>query len=89
MKTIHKFRLTLSREQIIMMPQDAKVLCVQEQAGSICIWAEVFTNEPLVEHHFWVVGTGQEITPDMDAMPYIGTVQDDRLVWHVYGGIEL
>jgi hypothetical protein len=85
MKTVHKFRLTETGRNTVVLPIGAKVLHVGMQAGVPCIWAYVDTTQPLEERSVYVFGTGWEMS-DVPEMPtYHGTAHtDDSLVWHVF-----
>lgn len=79
------WKLTLSPQfPVIAMPKGAKVLCVHEQRGEVCLWAEVNTNAEQEFRTFEVYGTGHAI-PDGKGK-YIGTafLAGQSLVFHVY-----
>lgn len=66
------------------MPEGAKILHVAEQAGSICLWAEVETQATQKQRHISVYGTGQRM-PDNPGT-FIGSVllHVGALVFHIY-----
>ena len=68
------------------MPLSPKPRWVGKQGSIITLWAEVDPDRKLTTHRFWMVGTGREIP---DSVPYIGTVDDDPYIWHIYGPIEM
>jgi hypothetical protein len=78
---IFKYSLDLVEKQKIEMPTNAKILSVQDQRGTICIWAEVgdYTE---TGRTFRIVGTGHQI-PD-ESLNFIATVQQGDFVWHIY-----
>lgn len=82
MTTIWKFRLKLHSHQTIPVPSGAKPLCVQIQGGSVCIWLEVVPDNPICERIVRVCGTG--IPMNTAHSQYVGTVQQNDFVWHVY-----
>ena len=86
MKTIWKF--TLQPDNLIMrMPLDAKILHVDEQHGSICLWAEVDDKQPREKRVFEICGTGHEMIEQMGiSREYIGTakMQGGTFIFHVY-----
>lgn len=84
-KKIYKYKLELTEEQIVNMPQGSKILSTQLQDGSICLWAMVDTEKPFKQRDIRIYGTGSKIT-DLDK--YIGTVQDGRYVWHVWERLD-
>ncbi len=81
MKTIWKFPLDLKEHQTVAMPSGARVLSVQMQQGTPTIWAVVNPSSEHTFRHVFVVGTGQYVPEDKT---YIGTVQMEAYVWHVY-----
>lgn len=84
MNTIHKFNLAVTDTQSVSMPKGAKVLCVQVQNGTICLWARVWTEAEYELRTFLVVGTGNPF-PESNRPPlYIGTVQQPPFVWHIF-----
>lgn len=82
MKTIHKFPLATTDLQVIYAPTTFKPLCVQVQNDRITLWAEVDTDQPNTEWDIAIVGTGHNMYATYTN--YIGTVQLDGLVWHIY-----
>jgi len=86
MKTIYKFPIFTDDVQKISVPKGAKILCVQNQFGTPCVWAVVDPNEKRKEditvHTF---GTGHPIE-NYSPGGYIGTyqLQDGGLVFHVF-----
>lgn len=67
----------------IRMPVGAAVVSVQEQGGMICIWARVHPNRDTVARRFLVRGTGRPLA-GAEAGQYLGTVQLQPYVWHVF-----
>jgi hypothetical protein len=72
-------------EQVIKMPKDAQILCVQTQFGNACLWALVDDTQPMTERRIRVHGTGHEVR-DVGFLHYIGTFQihGGALVFHVF-----
>jgi hypothetical protein len=83
MRTIFKYPLRVTDVQKLELPKGATILSVQEQSGTLCLWAEVETPSKTSARTFEVIGTGNPISM-ADNRVYIGTVQMDGLVWHVY-----
>ena len=82
MTMIWKFSLDAPGPVIaVMMPEGARVLSVQMQAGRPQMWAAVNTEAPEVTRLFRVVGTGMQLPAVSD---YIGTIQSPPFVWHVF-----
>lgn len=84
MKTIFKYHLSITEEQVLEVPRSFKPLCVQLQNGAIQVWGEVDPHSDILHLPFFVVGTGGVVPPE--ATHYVGTVQmmGGNLVWHVY-----
>lgn len=84
-KRIFKYPLeVISDDQHINMPTDAEILDIQNQDGSIVLWALVNPEPALYDcRRFRIFATGQEIPFNLN-LKYIGTVQTDSLVWHVF-----
>jgi len=86
MKTIYKYPLRIQGHQILELPKDqAQILHVGEQNGSITVWAIINTEQEEMEsHNVWIYGTGHDIE-DAEKLKHLGTVQmRDGLVWHVF-----
>ena len=83
MKVIWKYAIP-NLENVIAMPEGAKVLCVHTQRGEPQIWALVDPNAPKVTRTIHIHGTGHPV-PD-DPGTYIGTIQlaCGGLVFHVF-----
>jgi hypothetical protein len=86
-KAIWKFPIATTDAQLIPMPVGARLLTVQTQDESPCIWAEVSPAAEPVDRIIYVHGTGH--TFDHDAS-YLGTYQvmGGMLIFHVYDGGE-
>jgi hypothetical protein len=82
MRTIYKYPLTLAAVQKIEMPLGAELLAVQIQGKQICIWAVVNPEEEENVQTFYIVGTGHPMPEGR--VRFLGTVQDDPFVWHVF-----
>lgn len=83
-KAIWKFPLNLLNVQQVSMPTGARVLSVQLQGDTICLWAEVDPKAEQQPRDFYIVGTGHEYNPR--GLEYRGTVQTGVYVWHVFEG---
>lgn len=81
---IFKYPLTLPNN-IIRMPLNAHVLCVQMQRGYPTLWATVDPDNGTHERTFNFFGTGHELPDDIYKHVYIDTVQfEDGTVWHCF-----
>jgi len=84
-RTIWKFPLPVADRILVDMPFGAKVLTAQRQGPFLCLWAEVYSDRSTVSRIFRVFGTGHEMPAEFGYEDrYVGTVQFDGLVWHVY-----
>lgn len=84
---IWKYPIDLTGFQVVLMPEGAKILCVQIQNGKICLWARVDSNLAGQDRKILIRGTGQEYDVRFPYIEeYIGTVQhaNGNLVWHVF-----
>lgn len=83
MKTIYKYELEIQDTQVITMPMNSKILSVQKQGLSVWLWAIVDTQFSNTYYTFNIVGTGNPM-PDEPIGDYIGTIQVNGFVWHVF-----
>jgi hypothetical protein len=85
MKIIYKYPLALTGEQVLELPQAARILDIQMQGFELCAWAEIDKSMPSKERKIVLIGTGNPINykPPQHLM-YISTVQIDGMVWHFY-----
>lgn len=89
MHTIHKYVVTPPRFGFttITMPRHAEPLSVGIQGDHIVLWANVDTEEPMVEHRICVFATGERLALEHLRAPerFLGTVQfPGPLVFHVF-----
>ena len=84
MKTIFKYPLSTTDEQVIDMPADAEILCVQVQRDVPCVWARVTDGPCCKPVKILVFGTGHPI--EQNPGRYVGTYQlhGGAVVFHVY-----
>lgn len=88
MKTIYKYKLEVTDEQVIQLHSDYKILSVKEQYSELVLWAVVDTEKPKTNVTISIVGTGHEIKERDELFSYweyIDTVMSyNGLVWHVF-----
>lgn len=84
MTKIYKYPFVIDDRVSLEMPEGAKVLSVQYQHSTPCIWAMVDTLRPSKVRRFRVFGTGHDLP--RAGLAFIGTIQDEPvgLVWHVF-----
>jgi hypothetical protein len=83
--TIWKFPLTLTECQQVLMPEGAKIMTAQIQAGDLYLWARVNPAAARRGRVIRIIGTGHAIEND-DCLHYIASVQANggALVWHIF-----
>lgn len=83
MHRIHKYYLEAKEEpQSIQLSENAKVVHVGEQYGSVTIWVEENPNEEKTVRTFYVIGTGWDFG---SGLKHCGTVVTNiGFVWHIY-----
>jgi len=86
--TIYKYPIPLVDEPHIVMPRRAVILSVDEQFGQPVLWAQVDTDYPTVTRKLRVVGTGGPAR-GTKLSNFLGTVQIEDLVWHIFDEGEL
>ena len=89
MKTIYKYTLELTNRQTIQVPVGAETLHVGIQRGQICVWILIDLNPDVQDVEmgnkvFHIFGTGNPTTKELEDKRYIGTVQLDDYVWHIF-----
>lgn len=82
MTTIYKYEFPIEDTVPLYLPRGAKPLCVQLQDGTPCIWMQVVPSNSSVTRNLRIFGTGQPIATDR--LSYVGTIQMEQYVWHVY-----
>jgi hypothetical protein len=68
------------------MPGEVRVLSVDVQGGTPCLWALVEPEQAVKVHEFRLIGTGHPIYIDPINMRFIGTFQlhDGRIIFHLF-----
>lgn len=82
MKTIHKYPLDVVDSQEVIMPTNSRILTVQVQQDTPCLWAEVDTTLESTARVIVTRGTGHPLSENM---VYLGSYQlrEGALVFHV------
>jgi len=83
MKTIYKYVLQIEDEQYINTYEGHKILLIAEQAGTLCLWAEVDTEHLPEALKILIIGTGHVINPAL-TIDHLGSAVVGAFVWHVY-----
>jgi hypothetical protein len=79
---IHKYQIPIINSFNILLPVTAVILSFQMKNNNAFIWVIVDEIEPPIPRNFRLVGTGHNI--DFLIAQYIGTIQDDIFVWHLF-----
>ena len=66
------------------MKRVEKFLDLKVVDNKITLWAIVDENTIERFYNFSIIGTGEQITEDIEFMKYLGTVILDSFVWHVF-----
>lgn len=86
MKRIFKYELIVADHSKLCLPIGSRILSVQVQRGTVCLWAIV--DEYQKELRFvdiYMYGTGQHVSDaDLAGKRFAGTVQLGDLVCHVF-----
>lgn len=86
--TIYKFTLQCRFDvQTIGMPVGCRILKIAYKDGAgVCIWGVCDPNAEMETKTFHVVGTGEPIP---EGMVWLETVVVNRMVYHIFGEVEL
>lgn len=81
---IWKWQIEITDRQTVMMPDGAKLLDVQMQGDTCCVWALCDETAPKKPRHIAIYGTGNPV-PDEPGV-YVATfqVRGGALVFHVF-----
>jgi hypothetical protein len=87
-KKVFKYEIHQPQDEITLpMPKGAEILTVQEQKGTVCVWALVNPENETERRLFRMAGTGHPIHYDMGInYKYINTFQlfEGDLVFHLF-----
>ena len=83
--TVWKYALKATAQQLVSIPQGAKLLHVAEQHGELCLWAHVDPSQSVEDRGIAIIGTGHN-APDPGQMDHVGSVlmHGGALVFHVF-----
>lgn len=90
MKTIYKYSLKVTDEQVVKLPQQSQILSVQQQGTGLQLWAMVDSDAPVEDVTIEIFGTGNPIPniPVGVRREFISTVQMNSFVWHVFKQVQ-
>lgn len=85
--SVWKFPLPIADDVVLEMPVGARVLAVDTQHETICLWALVDPDAETQQRGFCVRGTGHPFTGSEGE--YLGTamLRDGVLVFHVFEAV--
>jgi hypothetical protein len=88
-KVVWKYPLELKDEQIIEMPANARMLCVQMQGETPSLWVLVDPYKAHESRKILIAGTGHEREALAGFLTYIGSFQmmGGQLVYHVFESV--
>lgn len=85
MKRILKYEVGRDGQAATLSGQFVRLLDVQSQGPSICVWIECDESAPEVSIDVVAIGTGWDLPDElMVGLNYVGTVLDGPYVWHYY-----
>lgn len=85
MYKIWKYILSITDTQVIDIPEDSKILKVGVQEGTnITMWCMVNPDAPKISRVIKIYGTGQDVKTTYPEDAYVGSVQLDGYVWHIF-----
>lgn len=86
MLTIWKAGAEIGDTVTVRIPAGARLLTIQVQHGSPCVWFLCDPSSPLVDRELAIHGTGHPIPPESAHSPYLGTFQlhGGALVLHAF-----
>lgn len=84
MITIYKYQFEIAGRVEIEMPAGANVLSIQLQDDKPTVWAMVETTYSLERRVFRIYGTGHKLDMFATEGRYLGTIQLEGLVWHIF-----
>lgn len=90
MRKIYKYELDFNHEMLatVLIHAGAEILSIQVRDDKICLWAEIETNNQTECKTIKAYRTGWDIEDDPSFRQYLGTVQYNDLVWHLFEMIE-
>lgn len=84
MRVIYKYPIPIRSSFTLDMPSEARMLSFQVQYGVPTLWALVNLDSPKARWVFKLLGTGDPQPNDEHLANYIGTIQHEGYVWHLF-----
>lgn len=88
-KTIYKYKLEVAGNQRLTLPSDHRILDLQIQYNTLCLWVEVDLDSDPTTLSILTFGTGHALPPR--GIDYIGSyqLQGGAFVGHVYKEVKV
>lgn len=83
MLTIYKYPLAIVQKNELRLPEGARITKIAMQGDQLCLWALGDIKRLTEKWIICVYGTGYPIDVSF-SVPFIETVFDGSLVWHVF-----
>lgn len=81
---IFKYEIPIEEKFYLELPSHSKILSFQIQNEKPYIWVLLDENKILKHRYFNIVGTGNDFEFYPNTMIYIGTIQIEPMVWHLF-----
>ncbi len=87
---IYKYPFVINNEVILDMPSLARILTVQVQKGTPCLWALINPAAEFQKRVLRIYGTGHDIPESLTNLTYISSIQlaSETLIFHVFDAGE-
>lgn len=83
MRTVLKFPLEVTLEQVLFLPVHFKILRLALQRNAVCVWIEMEEDAKRMATTVYLCGTGHRVP--REASIHIGSVEDaGGFIWHYY-----
>jgi hypothetical protein len=80
--TIYKYPFPIHDSFTLEVPDNFKILKVEVQHYTPCIWMMVAVDRPKITIKFRLYGTGHKVESDWD--DHVATFQQGNFVWHLF-----
>lgn len=84
--TVWKYPFAISDDVVFQLPRGARLLSIQPQGLTTCLWALVDPEQPDEPRRVRIAGTGHELREAPDTLAHISTFQlyGGELVFHAF-----
>ena len=85
MRRVYKYPIPIAGNLDLTLPLGAKPLHIEEQNGTVCLWALVDPSAMPTVRKFCMRGTGHPIENDDADLDHVGTFTvRERFVFHLF-----